>query len=217
LRINHREYRSIFFDMKSIDFGKTLPVPNIVFAPGSSGVPGPYAPNHFAAGAHILAAQAEQQLVVVGSSADAKTMQPVLQVVNENLYGNVYSLVDKTTLPELAAIIQHASLIISNHSISMHFADLFGCPMVILYSETDRINQWMPRNASARLLSRPAICSRCDQVSCLNGMNCPDVRPEEVAIAALEMLSAQTINLAAHRGLFGYKIESEASEQSSTR
>lgn len=103
-------------------------IPHIVFPPGSEGLLNQYEPSHFAAVAHILAAQPEQQLIVVGNSAEARSMQPILQVVNENLYGNIYSLVEKTTLPELAAIIRRASLTISNNSVSMHFADVFGCP-----------------------------------------------------------------------------------------
>src|SRR5215216_2953541 len=126
-------------------------IPYIVFAPHSEGLLNQYSPTHFAAVAHILAAQTEQQLVIVASSAEAKSIQPVLKVVNENLYGNMYSLVEKTTLPELAAIIRHASLTICANSVSMHFADVCGCPMVILHSETDTVNQWRPRNASVRL------------------------------------------------------------------
>lgn len=72
--------------------------------------------------------------------------------------------------------------------------------MVILYSETDRVKQWMPRNAAARLLSRPAICAHCHEPDCPNGINCLDVRPEEVAIAALEMLSEQTYNQPGYKG-----------------
>jgi ADP-heptose:LPS heptosyltransferase len=189
--------------------GLQLNVPYVILAPGSVDVPGPYAPDHFAAVARILAAQTEQQLVVVGAFADAETIQPVLQVANENLYGNVYSLVEKTTLPELAAIIRQASLTIANHSISAHFADVFGCPMVILHSERDLVDRWMPRNAAVRLLSRPAVCSHCDHVECANGINCLDVRPEEVAIAALEMLTRQTYSQPDYKGLFGYKMESE--------
>jgi ADP-heptose:LPS heptosyltransferase len=140
-------------------------------------------------------------------------MQPVLQVANENLYGNVYSLVDKTTLPELAAIIRQASLVIANHSISMYLADVFGCPMVVLHSEMDRVNQWMPRHSSARLLSRPAACSHCDQADCQQGINCLDIRPEEVAIAALEMLSEKNLSQLSYKEILGYKIESEPQEQ----
>lgn len=79
--------------------------PYIVVAPGSDGEVSQYDSQHFAAVAHILAAQIEHQLLIVGNAAEARTMQPVLALVNENLYGNIFSLVEKTTLPELAAII----------------------------------------------------------------------------------------------------------------
>ena len=197
--------------------GLKLNIPYIILAPGSLGGLGQYAPDHFAAVARILAAQTEQQLVVVGSAADAKTIQPLLQVANENLYGNVYSLVEKTTLPELAAIIRQASLTITNHSVSMHFADVFGCPMVILHSETDMVSQWRPRHAYARLLSRPATCAHCNQVNCLHGINCLEVRPEEVAIAALELLSKQTHNQSEYKGIFEHKMESEKDNQATAR
>ena len=197
--------------------GLKLNVPYMVLAPGAIGALNQYAPNHFAAVAHIMAAQTEQQLVIVGTSTEAKTIQPVLQVVRENLYGNMYSLVEKTTLPELAAIIRQASLTIANNSISMHFADVFGCPMVIVHSELEMSAQWMPRNASARLLSRPAVCSNCNQIECANGINCVDVRPEEVAIAALEVLSKQTYDQTNYKGILGYRVDSEADERSSGR
>ena len=40
-------------------------------------------------------------------------------------------------------------------------------------------------------------------------MNCLDVRPEEVAIAALEMLAAQTYAQPTYQGILRHKIETE--------
>jgi ADP-heptose:LPS heptosyltransferase len=197
--------------------GLKLDIPYIVVAPGSMQARGEYAPDHFATVARILAAQGEIQLVIVGNSAEARTLHPVLQVAKENLYGNVFSLVEKTTVPELAAIIRQASLTIANHSVSMHLADVFGCPMVVIHSETDLVNHWKPRHSSARLLSRPAVCAKCDHVDCQHGMNCLDIRPEEVAIAALEMLSEKTYNQSDYKGIFSYKMESERNSQFSYR
>jgi hypothetical protein len=94
---------------------------------------------------------------------------------------------------------------------------IVGCPMGILHSETEMVNQWMPRNASTRLVSRPATCSRCDQAVCPNGINCLDVCPEEVAIAAGEMLSQQPYRQTDYNGILGYKIESATNEQFSAR
>jgi ADP-heptose:LPS heptosyltransferase len=184
-------------------------IPYIVLAPEAVGVGSQYDPARFATVAHVLAAQTELQLVVVGSVEEAKSLWPLQQLAEENLYGNMYSLVEKASLPVQAAVIRRASLTISNNSVSMHFADAFGCPMVILYSETDIVSQWMPRNTPARLLRRPAICARCNKIDCHYGMNCPDVRPEEVAIAALEMLAAQTYAQPTYQGILRHKIETE--------
>lgn len=79
------------------------------------------------------------------------------------------------------------------------------------------INQWMPRNASTRLLSRPSACSRGNQTDCARGINCLDVRPEEVAIAALELLTQQTYNQSDYKGIFDYKMEAERADQASAR
>ena len=114
-----------------------------------------------------------------------------MRVAEENLYGNLHSLVGKTSVPELAAIIRQASLTVAHNSAPMYIADAFQCPMVILYSGTDLVSQWMPRNAPARLLCHPVFCSPCYNFVCPFDMKCLDIRPEEVAIAALEMLDEQ--------------------------
>ena len=165
--------------------------PYIVLAPGASCLARRYDPMRFAEAARILAAQTELQLVIVGNSHEMESLEPVLRVAEENLYGNLHSLVGKTSVPELAAIIRQASLTIAHNSAPMHIADAFQCPMVILYSGTDLVSQWMPRNAPARLLCHPVFCSPCYNFVCPFDMKCLDIRPEEVAIAALEMLDEQ--------------------------
>lgn len=55
------------------------------------------------------------------------------------------------------------------------------------------VNQWMPRNAASRF----------NLMGCPNGISCVDVRPEEVAIAALELLSEQTYDQTGYRGILG--------------
>ena len=184
--------------------------PYVVLAPGSVRVVSQYDPGRFAVMAHLLASQPELQLVIVGGPEEAKKLQPIQQLANENLYGNIYSLVEKASLPVQAGIIRRASLTITNNSVSMHFADAFGCPIVVLHSETDIVSQWMPRNAPARLLRRPAICVRCNKIDCQYGINCPDIRPEEVAIAALEMLSEQAYGQPNYEGILRHKIGTES-------
>lgn len=182
-------------------------VPYIVLAPGAGVTTRQYDPYHFAAAARILSAQPELQMIIVGSAEDGEAIAPVLQVANENLYGNVHSLVGKTTIPELAAVIRGASLTITNRSAVMHIADVFQGPLLVLYPETDNTSSWMPRQASALLLCRPSSCSLCAGSDCRYGMKCLDIRPEEIAIAALEILGEQTYASATYHVLQEYKSE----------
>ena len=176
-------------------------MPFIVLAPGASCSARRYNPLRFAEATRILAAQTELQLVIVGSERDAESLGPVLQVAEENLYGNLHSLVGKTGVPELAAIIGQASLTVAHNSAPMHIADAVGCPMIILYSGTDLVSQWMPRHAPARLLCHPVFCAPCYNFICPFDMQCLDIRPEEVAIAALEMLDERVFRRMAIRRL----------------
>jgi ADP-heptose:LPS heptosyltransferase len=175
--------------------------PYIVLAPGASCAARRYNPRRFAEATRILAAQTELHLVIVGNASERESLGPVLQVAEENLYGNLHSLVGKTSVPELAAIIQQASLTIAHNSAPMHIADALGCPMIILYSGTDLVSQWVPRQAPARLLCRPVFCSPCYNFICPFDMQCLDIRPEEVAIAALEMLDERVFRRMAIRRL----------------
>ncbi|HEU0292245.1 MAG TPA: glycosyltransferase family 9 protein [Anaerolineales bacterium] len=176
-------------------------MPFIVLAPGAGCSARRYDPLRFAEATRILAAQTELHLVVVGNERESESLEPVLQLAEENLYGNLHSLVGKTSVPELVAILRQASLTIAHHSAPMHIADAVGCPMIILYSGTDLVSQWMPRHAPARLLCRPVFCSPCYNYICPFDMECLDIRPEEVAIAALEMLDERVFRRMAIRRL----------------
>jgi ADP-heptose:LPS heptosyltransferase len=174
-------------------------MPYVVLAPGASCAARRYDPWRFAEATRILAAQTELRLVLVGNAPERESLEPVLQVAEENLYGNLHSLVGKTSVPELAALIQGASLTIAHNSAPMHMADALGCPMIILYSGTDLVSQWVPRQTAARLLCRPVFCSPCYNFICPFDMKCLDIRPEEVAIAALEMLDERVFRRMAIR------------------
>jgi ADP-heptose:LPS heptosyltransferase len=181
--------------------------PYIVLAPEASLPDYRYNPHQFAAATRILSPQPELQMLIVGSSYDIEAIQPVLQVANENLYGNVHSLVGKITLPELAALIRGAKLTITNKSAAMYIAEVFTSPMIVLHPGADTPSSWHPRSTSARVLSRPASCSLCQESDCWSGMKCLDIRPEEVAIATLEMLGEESYASTTHQVLQEYRSE----------
>jgi ADP-heptose:LPS heptosyltransferase len=163
--------------------------PFIVLAPGANAPARRYNMQRFAAVLKMLSVEAGIPIVVLGSAQEEETIQPVTDAISGLPAGTVYSLVGRTSVSELAAIIQRSSLVIANNSAPLHIADVFRRPIVALYAGTDLVRQWMPRSSRARLLCRPVLCAPCQHSECPFSQECLDIRPDEVAIAALELLS----------------------------
>ncbi len=169
---------------KELELGLTLPIPDgryVVLAPGASCPARCYDPERFAAVAVGIAQATGLAIKVVGSEKE--------RALAERVCGSVgHSLAGETTVPELAALIAGAALVVTNNSGPLHFADAFGRPTVVLYSGVEREGEFAPRRSPARLLRRPTACSPCRQFTCPYGMECLDIPPEEVVRAALELL-----------------------------
>lgn len=158
--------------------------PFIVLAPGASCAARRYDPARFAEVARLLAETTQLPLVIVGSESEKDVIGPVLAVPRPELV----SLVGRTSIPELAAVIRCSALLVANDSGPMHMGDAFLRPMVILYSGTELESQWAPRNAPTRLLRRPTACSPCHAFRCPYNMECLDIPPDEVVSEVLAML-----------------------------
>ncbi|MBK8904991.1 MAG: glycosyltransferase family 9 protein [Anaerolineaceae bacterium] len=161
--------------------------PYIVIAPGASCPARRYPAHQFAAAMRHLAAQTTLPLVVVGTEREQEKFQPIL---SQAWGGQMVSLVGATTLPQLAAVIRRAHVVLANNSGPLHIADTFARPMVILYSGTEYESQWRPRRAPARLLRRPTSCSPCYAFHCPYQLECLDIPPQEVAEAVCSLLHA---------------------------
>jgi len=171
--------------------GIDLETPFILLAPGASCAARRYDPERYASVAQMLVSTTDLPLLVVGSPREARIVESVAAGACQLEHDRVKSLVGMTSVPDLAAIIRRSSLVIANNSASLHFADAFMRPMVILYSGTEYESQWKPRRAPARLLRRPTHCSPCYNFNCPYAMECLDIAPEEVVAAALEMLARE--------------------------
>jgi ADP-heptose:LPS heptosyltransferase len=105
--------------------------------------------------------------------------------------GAAISLAGRTTIPELAHVIRRSSLVIANNALSMHLADAFRKPVVVLFSGADRVEQWKPRSAPARLLTRKTNCSPCYAADCPRNRECLDILPHEIVYEAAKLLQLQ--------------------------
>lgn len=173
--------------------------PFVALAPGASAAARCYDPDRFARVATELAGCAHPAtgepltVVLLGSEREVELVEPML---NGGLTagGRLVSLAGKTSVPELAAVIGRAALVLANNSGPLHMADALGRPMVIMYSGTEWESQWRPRTAlaagRAKLMRRDTACSPCFAFRCPYNMECLDFEPAAVVAEALAMLRA---------------------------
>ncbi|MBD0337630.1 MAG: glycosyltransferase family 9 protein, partial [Cyanobacteria bacterium Co-bin13] len=160
------------------------PSPYLLLNPWTSCQSRTYSVERFAIASLKLSQITGWPIVVTGVEKDLPQATPLLDILGER----AINLIGKTTLPELAALIANAQLMLSNNTSTMHIADAVQTPSVILFAGTELECQWQPRQTRAILLRRPTTCSPCYQFTCPYQLECLDIEPEAVVAAALELL-----------------------------
>ncbi|HXG39701.1 MAG TPA: glycosyltransferase family 9 protein [Candidatus Limnocylindrales bacterium] len=157
--------------------------PFVVLAPGASCAARRYPVDRFAAVAAGLAGALDWPIVVVGADRERPLAAPVLEATPL-----ARSLVGRTDVPELAAVVARARLVVTSHSAPLHVADAFAVPVVCPFSGTDLESQWRPRRSPAALLRVPTRCAPCGRFECPFAMECLELPPGAVVEAALDLL-----------------------------
>lgn len=157
--------------------------PYILLHPGASAAARRYPAERYAIVARELAAHG-WRVVVTGTDRERLLIERITCEAD-----GVATLVGNTTLPEYAALVEQAALVICNDSLPMHLADATRTPEVVLFSGTEYEEQWRPRATRARLLRRPTPCQPCYLFDCPIGLRCLDIAPREVVEAAEAMLA----------------------------
>jgi ADP-heptose:LPS heptosyltransferase len=163
---------------------RPVPHPCVVLAPGGSCPSKRYPPPRFATVARLLA-DAGLAVLVTGSPREAELVD---EVVAGAAHPGVTPLGD-VDVPQLAATIAAADLVVCNNSGCLHLADAAGTPVVCTYAGTEARTEMPPRKAPARLLYRRVSCAPCRQFRCPYHQECLDVTPEEVAAEALRLFA----------------------------
>lgn len=157
--------------------------PYVVLAPGASCDARRYDAGEFLAAAYALARKSGYPLLIVGTAAEGKQIRTVAKE------RSVIPFFGQTTVPQLAAVIKNAALVIANNSAAMHIADVYRRPLVVVYSGTDYVQQWRPQSSPLRLLRRATVCTPCYRFTCPFHKECLAVAPEEIVRCSLELLA----------------------------
>jgi lipopolysaccharide heptosyltransferase II len=121
---------------------------------------------HFADIVQPLEKQFDLRCIVGGSSGEAQLASQIRGAVN---------LAGKTNLRQLTALIERASLVISNDSGPMHIAAALGRPLVALFGPTNptRTGPYQREESVVRLdiPCSPCYARKCLHQSCLRWLN----------------------------------------------
>lgn len=126
------------------------------------------------------------QIVLVGTENERSIVDEVMKAGEQQFL----SLVGKTNLRELAALMRHCSLFVGNDAGPMHIAAAVGCPVVALFGPTDPA-VWGPYGTKCHTLYKGLDCRECFHPGCQRGeMSCMNlIGVEEVLAVAKRLLS----------------------------
>jgi lipopolysaccharide heptosyltransferase II len=99
------------------------------------------------------------QVVLTGAPGDL----PLIERVMERMEQAAFNLAGKTSLPQLAALLQRADVMISGDSGPMHIAAAVGTPLIAIHGPTDPAHSG-PVSPSATILRSGIWCSPCYNV-----------------------------------------------------
>jgi ADP-heptose:LPS heptosyltransferase len=136
--------------------------PLVVIHPGSKLPTRRWMPDRFAAVADAVIEQFGAEVVITGTEGEAG----VADAVVSSMRHRAASLAGRTTLGSLAAIVERASLFITNDTGTAHLAVALRTPSVVLFGPGD-VGRWGPLDREQhRVIQVPTACSPCEHAIC---------------------------------------------------
>ena|SRR5579863_6888119 len=147
---------------------------------------------HFAALIDLLTANDAAEIILIGGPDEAAVAAEVLRKLKRRK--PVQSLVGKTKVADLPALLASAALFVGNDSGPKHIAAGLGIPTVGIHGGTADAREWGALGPASVAVRRDMRCSPCylSQVAqCPRGLAClADLRPPEVYEVCRRMLLA---------------------------
>jgi len=146
--------------------------------------------NHFANVVGRLLDVYHGHIVLIGDSAERTYVEPLRHIAP----GKVHNMAGITTLRELAALIHHSALLLTNDSAAMHLGYELNKNVVAVFGPTDS-EKYGQRGERFRVIS-PGVQVPGDALDCFFGISTGTVFK-----ACRELLSAEASALPAHESL----------------
>ncbi len=152
----------------------------VVLHPGSGSRQKCWPVERFAALINRLNREMQAHVFLVSGPADGEIVEELKAKVKGKFF-----LIDRLSLPKLAAIIEQCDLFIGNDSGITHLAAAMGVRTVAIFGPTDP-KMWGPRGERVKILYKKAYCSpclaekrrNCSPQTCLENIKIEDVLHE---------------------------------------
>ena len=165
--------------------------PLVGFAPGAAyGTAKRWMPAYVGRVATHLIRRHGASCVLVGAAADRPTTTQVIAATDEDARQHLVDLAGRTSLPQLAGLLQISSACVSNDSGAMHLAAAIGTPLVAPFGPTNEFETAPLTRAGrvARVLTHPVWCRPCMLRECPIDHRCMKGIPPERVVAALDAM-----------------------------
>jgi len=179
-----------FFGNKPEDASK----PIICIQAGASQEKRQWPTSRFAAVARMLVEQLNARVVFTGSASEARLIQAIL---NEYSNPNVVSIAGLTNIPQLAAILKRADLLITGDTGPMHLAVAVDTPVVALFLASALCFETGPYSEGNIVIQPQVGCNPCNPNFPCSRPDCHfQVTPELVVHLTKLLLSTEQKDIA---------------------
>ncbi len=103
------------------------------------------------------------RVVLVGGRRDRIT---AAEILGGRAWPGVVDWTGRLSVPELAALLEQADVLVGADSGPAHLAAAVDTPAVVLFSGTNRPRQWRPRGEHVRVIRHQQACSPCHRHRC---------------------------------------------------
>ena len=172
----------------------------VVLHPGATAASRRYPCERYARALDTLVRERNCRVLLTGTRDEAALTRAVLDAAQPATRARLVDLAGALGFGELVALLDSVDLLIANNSGPVHIAAAHGTPVVDLYALTNP--QHTPWRTPHRLLYRDVACRWCYRGECPVGHHACllGIEPQEVANAALELLSDAPRSQSARRG-----------------
>ena len=170
--------------------GARTNIPRIAIAAGASyGSAKCWPPDRFAAFINLFRSHTDADIILFGTAAE----QTVSDAIGAGISGSSISLVGKTSIADLPALLSRCSLFVGNDSGAMHVAAAVGLPVVAVFGPTDPYGT-APITPRCTLVQQKPFCSPCFLRRCPIDHRCMTaITPVMVESAARLRLSSAEV------------------------